>query len=389
MNNKLVIAAAGSGKTTAIVEEALKITDRQVLITTYTEYNEEEIISKILEKRKAVPSNIKIQTWFSFLIQHGVKPYQGTYNPIMFDHSVNGLLLVNKKSGAKTDKFGKPVIWNGIPLYWGENENFQKHYFTNDWRIFSDKLAKFAVSANDATKGDVIDRISRLYPQIFIDEVQDLAGFDLEIVKLLFKSPSAVTLVGDPRQVTYLTHHEAKYKKYADGNIKEFCETECKRLIKGNIDETSLSVSHRNNQLICSYSSKLYPAFSTITECTCASCRTVPNAHNGIFLVREADVNSYLAEFHPTQLRWSTIIATDPDYPVANFGASKGMTFERVLIYPTADMKKWVENNGSALKNEVRAKLYVGITRARYSVGIVGEFTAALPDIQIYSPAGI
>jgi len=48
-NNKLIIAAAGSGKTTHLVNEALKIKDKKVLITTYTQANEAEIKKKIIE----------------------------------------------------------------------------------------------------------------------------------------------------------------------------------------------------------------------------------------------------------------------------------------------------------------------------------------------------
>ena len=76
--NRLIIAAAGSGKTTFLVDEALKQTGN-VLITTYTEANEAEIKNRIVQKNKYIPSNITIQTWFSFLIQHGVKPYQGHF----------------------------------------------------------------------------------------------------------------------------------------------------------------------------------------------------------------------------------------------------------------------------------------------------------------------
>lgn len=39
--NKLVIAAAGSGKTTYLVRQALAV-EQRVLITTYTESNEQE-----------------------------------------------------------------------------------------------------------------------------------------------------------------------------------------------------------------------------------------------------------------------------------------------------------------------------------------------------------
>ena len=47
-----------------------------------------------------------------------------------------------------------------------------------------------------------MDRISRIFSHILVDEVQDLAGYDLELLKLFLKSCSSVLLVGDPRQVT-------------------------------------------------------------------------------------------------------------------------------------------------------------------------------------------
>ncbi len=56
----------------------------------------------------------------------------------------------------------------------------------------------------------MIKRISKIFPNIFIDEIQDLAGYDLDILKLLFKSESTILCVGDPRQITYLTHWEKK-----------------------------------------------------------------------------------------------------------------------------------------------------------------------------------
>ena len=49
MNNKLIIAAAGSGKTTVLVKKALQIKDEKVLITTYTQANEAEIKKRSLK----------------------------------------------------------------------------------------------------------------------------------------------------------------------------------------------------------------------------------------------------------------------------------------------------------------------------------------------------
>lgn len=47
---------------------------------------------------------------------------------------------------------------------------------------YSDKLSKF-VFKYEKSKGVVFDRLSRIYNYIFIDEVQDLAGYDLELIK--------------------------------------------------------------------------------------------------------------------------------------------------------------------------------------------------------------
>ena len=73
--NRLVIAAAGSGKTTYLVQEALKIKEQRVLITTYTESNEAEIRQKFFDVAGRIPANVVITTWFRLLITHGVMPF--------------------------------------------------------------------------------------------------------------------------------------------------------------------------------------------------------------------------------------------------------------------------------------------------------------------------
>jgi DNA helicase II / ATP-dependent DNA helicase PcrA len=51
-NNKLIIAAAGSGKTTYLVSESLKVPgSKNVLITTYTEVNEAGIKEMVIKKK--------------------------------------------------------------------------------------------------------------------------------------------------------------------------------------------------------------------------------------------------------------------------------------------------------------------------------------------------
>lgn len=385
--NKLIIAAAGSGKTTYLLNEAMKFKDERVLITTYTEANEEEIKKKFIKRYKCVPSFIKIQTWFSFILQHGVRPYQGTFNEMLFSKEVKGMLLNDGKYGIKylLKKFGKD-----IPIPFKEETEFEQHYFNSSGKIYSDRLSKFVVKSNETSNGEVVNRISRIYQHIFIDEIQDLAGYDLEILKLLFQSSSNILLVGDPRQVTYLTHHENKFGKYQDGRIKEFIVDECKNKIPYEIDETSLGRSHRNNKFICDYSSKLHnpEQFSPIEPCDCDDCRNYSEESEGIYLVREVDVENYLERFNPIQLRWNSLQNVNPNYGVYNFGESKGKTFNRVIIYPTDKMEKWVYNNKTDLPFSTRAKLYVAITRAKYSVAIISNFEEGieLAGVQLYYP---
>jgi DNA helicase II / ATP-dependent DNA helicase PcrA len=356
-SNKLIIAAAGSGKTSILIKEALKTDVKQILITTYTQANEAEIRKNILKINKFIPHNITVKTWFSLLLQHGVRPYQGC----VYDEKINGLILVNSPSGIKYHNGRNPV-------YFCEETDFAKHYFNKDKKIFSDKLSKFVFRCNEKTGGEIISRLSRIFTHIFIDEVQDLAGYDLELLKLLFKSNSSILLIGDPRQVVYLTHNEKKYSKYTPGKIKDFITNECKGL-NCDIDDNSLNLSYRNNQKICDFSAKLYTEFNPIK-----SNQNVTTEHDGVFLVKKKDVDNYLEKFKPMQLRDDRTVPINENFRVMNFGESKGLTFDRVLIYPTKPFIKWLIDNQSEFAPMSRSKFYVAITRARYSVGIVFDY---------------
>ena len=110
------------------------------------------------------------------------------------------------------------------------------------------------------TNGLIIDRISRIYPHVFIDEVQDLAGYDLELIHLLMKTPSNIIMVGDPRQVTYHTHEEAKNNKYKEGQVEQFIYDKCKD-VDVVIDKTSLKTTHRNCKAICTFANSIFPEY--------------------------------------------------------------------------------------------------------------------------------
>jgi DNA helicase-2/ATP-dependent DNA helicase PcrA len=359
MANELIIASAGSGKTTALVEKAIEKANagETVLITTFTEACEEEIKNKLVEESNGyIPDNITIQTWFSFLIKHGAKPYQD----YVIDTEITGLILEGGRSGLryKTSE--------GKPVYWGEAKNPYEFYFSKSGKIYSDKLAKFVIRCNADSGEKVFNRISECFDNIFIDEVQDLAGYDLEILKELFNCQSNVLLVGDPRQATYSTNNAQKHSKFKKSEIVNFFSEDT---IKIDTDDKLLTVNYRCSSQICEYSNTLYPDFPKST-----SGNDTITGHDGIIIVDKSHVDSYLKEYQSVvQLRYSVTKQVNAHYPVYNFGKSKGLTFDRVLIYPTDPIFKWLVSSENKLKGISRAGFYVALTRARYSVGIVLE----------------
>lgn len=363
--NKLFIAAAGSGKTTHIIKEVMNNPSKRVLITTFTQANEQSIRRKLSESNKGcIPPNVTVQTWFSFLIEHGVKPYQ------YWDERVMGMELVSTASGLKYR------MKNGTPVYWGETD-FYKYYFNSGMDVYSDKLSKLVFSCNEKSDGYVIKRLENIYNHIYIDEVQDMAGWDLELIKLFMQSSLNITMVGDPRQTVYLTHHDKKYQKYTNGKIKEFIQAECKKL-PCDIDETTLNISHRNSAEICALSSRLFPE---LAECNSKLEET--NEHMGIYFVKNNVFDNYFCKYSPMQLRYSSSTVPKANASVMNFGEAKGLDFHHVIIYPTKDMLKWLCTENCQLEESTRAKLYVAITRAFFSVGIVVEdsFNKTVPGI--------
>ena len=350
------------------------------MITTYTESNADEIREKFIRENKTVPSNVTILTWFSFLLKHGVRPYQ-----YLMDSSLDGVrigfFLLSGRSGLHY------INPKGQPVYWGESD-LKKYYFTSDYKIYSDKISKFVYVCNkQKTDGEIISRISRIFEEIYIDEVQDLAGWDLEVLLFLLRSDSNLTLVGDPKQTIYSTNNSSKHKKYRGGKIKLFLEEKAGKQTRCEIDTSTLINSHRNSQPICDFASLLYPNEPASEECECGDCVHL-STHNGIYLVPQESIDMYVKGLDNYKvLRWSG--ATENEL---TFGTSKGKTFDHVLIWPTKRIKEYLKTGDiDGLDSaQTLAKLYVAITRARYSVGFVYDHTVDsyhdFKDISAWTP---
>jgi DNA helicase-2/ATP-dependent DNA helicase PcrA len=172
--NKLVIASAGSGKTTFLVEQALSRPDKRIAILTYTNNNQNEIKRKLCQKYGGVPSRIDVTKWFTFLLRECARPYQG------YVHSKHGLKGIDFPEGRSAQ---------GVPY-----SATERYYFTDGGKIYADKISRFVMDCEEKSNGLVMRRLGDIYDEIFIDEFQDLSGYDLDLLEVLLKSSIRIAI---------------------------------------------------------------------------------------------------------------------------------------------------------------------------------------------------
>ncbi len=337
-NNRAIIAAAGARKTETIIEQALSEPSKLTLITTYTTENLRQIQRRIQARVGVVPSHIRIAGWFSFLLSETIRPYQ---------HSV----------------FGEVGLVRGLNFD-GERNRFarkgsRRYFLDGNNDVYRGGMADLSCYTNNASGGDVIDRLEAVFDCIYVDEVQDLVGYDLDFLDLLFGSKIAVVVVGDPRQYTLATNQGSRNKKYRGADFVNWIDERV-----GRCEREDRNTSARCGQEICDFASALFPGLPAISAES-----DVTTGHDGIHLIEPHQVHEYVETYAPVVLRDSKRKDT-LGHPAINIGVSKGSTYDRVLIFPTTPMKQYLASR-ELPKLRAPERLYVAVTRARYSVAFV------------------
>ncbi len=376
-NSTIYIAAAGTGKTTFILRQAIELYQRglpegkKILIVTYTDNNQNNIRQKFLNEYGFIPKDIVILGWFTFLLVYWIRPFKGTVIEQLYNRHI-GMSFVEGISGTKTLPGGRVIT-----TY---HNNVEKFLDSSLKHLYSDKMAEFAYKCWEQNKADLLDRISNIADTIFIDEAQDLSAWDFEVMKTLIRSDKVnCILYGDPRQSTYKTSASAKYSKYS-GNIALFAENEInqKRRKFITIDTTTLSKSHRCDTSICDFASSILPRFPVMETCLCAECTNRREAYTlpkGVFLVKEQDVQKFVDVYNPLSLIWDKKVKVKiRTESVLNWGESKGLQADATLIYMTKTLLDWYKPSIRSKKKispETLHKFYVAVTRAKYAVGLI------------------
>ena len=364
MNNNVIFAAAGNGKTYSLcskAKDAVTNSKKYVLLLSYTNEGVKSLENEYRKQNQGILADrVIIKTWYSFLLSDFIKPYQC-------------LLKLKSKYFKKElpiqipENFVDSISFYNVelpPRFYNQT-HFQ--YFFRNHDIVPDRVSNLAYLCNEHSTGKALSRIESIFSHIFIDELQDYAGWDLEIIRLLFDSQVEITCVGDYMQATYRTNNSQKNRQYRDDKIRDFFESLEK---KGKCSISYADTTRRFNSEICDFVNTIYGEKGYLIKPSSHIQLRKGIENIGVYMMDTTYLSSYCEYYHPMILRYDkrTKMFFSHNCSVFNYGASKGATFDRVVIIPVSTTIPFLEEQKMIKSNQTRAKFFVACTRAKHSV---------------------
>lgn len=355
MPDRLTLAVAGSGKTQGLAEYCATLPrERKVLALTFTQLNQAELRARIATVAGDRP-RVGVAGWYAFLLRDFARPFV----PFMFPgRRIRGFNFDGRPNMYATGAAG---------------------FFDASGAAYACELGRLSTELTSASEGALRRRLECCYDEILIDEVQDFAAYDWEILDFLLGSAVTITMVGDFRQAVLSTNpRSSKNKPYAHVAALEWFE---KRAEGGRLIIEEDHLTWRCRPEIAALSDSIYTSAGLFSDTVSKNNTTTD--HDGVFWVHPDDANAYVERFAPQCLRDSVRSGTALDFAYLNFGEAKGTAYQRVLIVPTDPIAAFVKR-GVDLKPKSAAKFYVAVTRAAQSVALVldGPGLSKLPRWQ-------
>lgn len=366
MNNQVVFAAAGHGKTYSLcaqAKEAIKHSSKYVLLISYTNEGVRSLENEFRKQNCGVlDDRVVIKSWYSFLLSEFIKPYQCS---LKLKYKVS---KKKERSVCFPENYIKSIAFydETKPPRWYSATHVQ--YYINKHRdLVPDRTSHLACLCNEHSDGKAIHRMEEIYSHIFIDESQDYAAWDLDIINLLFESQIFITCVGDYKQHTYSTNNGQKYSQYKGEKIQDYFHS---LESQGLCEVINKNTTRRFNQEICDYINTIYNDKKTMVTPS-PEMQSEPLAENsGVYIMGYDTLAEYCEHYHPVVLRHNkrSKIGFQYNCDVVNYGASKGATYERAVIIPVDKAAAFIEKQIKIPNEQTRAKFYVACTRARHSI---------------------
>ena len=336
MDKRIIFAVAGSGKTTHIINNLSG--DKKSLIVTYTNNNLYNLRKKIIARFGGRwPENITVMTYFSFL-------YSFCYKPFLSDRY--------KAKG---------------PFYEQNPNKYEKktdicYYMTRSRYLYSNRLALFL--EHNKVVDNVKERIKTFFDEFVIDEIQDIAGRDFNLLENLMTTDVNMLFVGDFYQHTFDTSRDGNANKTL---FQEKAAYEARFVNKGFfLDNTTLINSLRCSKNVCDY-------IQNNLGITMASNRQETDNTSIEYITDAEQIHLILNEKSIIKLHYQNSVKAGVGHQ--NWGDSKGEDHHHdvcvLLNKTTADKRK--ANKLFELSSLTKNRLYVAITRARGNVYLIDE----------------
>lgn len=349
MPNHLTLAVAGGRKTQGLIEYCNELSvGRKCAIVTFTQTNQQEIRHR-MAAQVGDRYNIEVIGWYSFLLRHFAQPF-----------------LPFKFAQMRVGGFD----FDGHPHRMAKGKS---RYMNRKNQVYAGELGRLSFELMQSTPL-LVRRLECVYDEILIDEVQDLSGYDWDIISLLLRSRIDIRMVGDVRQSVLSTNPRGqKNKQYAYTSSLDWFQ---KKEAEGLLEITYSTITYRCRPEIAAFSDTIFDPSWGFPKTT--SENNTSTTHDGVFLIHSEHVKAYIGEFQPQCLRYSANSATGFALNFMNFKMSKGATFERVLIVPTKKIADFIQKN-EYLLNSTATSLYVAATRAQQSLAIVIDVPGQSP----------
>ena len=336
MDKRIIFAAAGSGKTTYIVNN-LSV-DKRSFIVTYTNGNFDNLRKKILSKFDDTwPDNVTLMTYFSFL-------YSFCYKPFLSDKY--------KTKGVTFEP--------NINIY--TKQTSLSYYMSKSRYLYSNRLALLLDKSN--VIDDIKARIINYFDEFIIDEVQDIAGRDFAFLESIMTTKMNMLFVGDFHQHTFDTSRDGNVNKTLFDNKAIY---EARFANNGfSIDNTTLINSYRCSKNICDY-------IKTHLGISISSNRDETDNTTIEYITDTEKIDFILRDKSIIKLHYQNGARSGIGHK--NWGESKGEDHHKdvcVLLNKTT-ASKYKLDKLAEIAPATKNKLYVAITRAKGNVYLIDE----------------
>lgn len=331
MDKQVIFAVAGSGKTTFLINQ-LNETERFLLVT-YTNNNVQNLKAGIVKKFGYFPNNIKLYSYYSFL--HNI-----CYKPFLHDK-------------LRT----KRINYESIPSRFIKS-NKREYYIDKSNRLYSSRISKILFATNEHK--NVVERVSKYFDYLLIDEIQDFGGNDFNLLKELSLADVKLTYVGDFFQHTFDTSRDGKTNSTLHDDFGKYIN-EFQKM--GVVPDTKiLSKSFRCSPTTCKFiTDNLYISIESHKEDdTIVEYIDNPERAKEIY-----NNHSIVKLFYREHYKF--------DCFSRNWGDSKGEDkyFDVCVILNKSTLDKYNKGKLNELPPITKNKLYVALSRAKKNLYLI------------------